>query len=179
MDKPMPNIGFTGMSLAFKVRDFLFPRKDVLAEVDIKPGFHILDFGCGPGSYTTIAAELAGPTGKVYALDIHPLAVERIQRVALKRKLTNIEAICSDCATGLEESSMDVVLLYDIFHHLSDPHTVLKELHRVLKPEGILSFSDHHMKEDKILSQITDTKLFKLSLKGKKTYSFSEEKHDR
>jgi len=90
--------------------------------------------------------------------------------------LTNIESICSDCATGLEESIMDVVLLYDTFHHLSNPDTVLKELHRVLKPDGILSFSDHHMKEDKILSQVTDKGLFKLSRKGKKTYSFSKEK---
>ena len=176
MDKPMPNIGFTFMSLAFKVRDFLFPRKNILEEVSIKPGFHILDFGCGPGGYTTIVAELVGPTGKVYALDIHPLAVQRIKSVAARRKLTNIESICSDCATGLEESSMDVVLLYDTFHHLSNPDTVLKELHRALKPDGFLSFSDHHMKEDKILSQVTDKGLFKLLRKGKKTYSFSKEK---
>jgi len=175
MDKPMPNIAFMFMSLAFKVRDFLLSRKDVLAEAGIKPGFHILDFGCGPGSYTAIVAELVGPTGKVYALDIHPLAVERIQSVASKRKLINIETICSDCATGLEESSMDVVLLYDTFHHLSDQNKVLEELHRVLKPDGILSFSEHHMKEDKILSQVTGKGLFKLSRKGKKTYSFSIE----
>ncbi len=144
--------------------------------MNIKPGFHILDYGCGPGGYTTIVAELVWPTGRVYALDVHPLAVQRIQSVAAKRKLTNIEIICSDCATGLEESSMDVVLLYDTFHHLSDPDIVLKELHRVLKPDGILSFSDHHMKEDKILSQVTDRGLFKLLRKDKKTYSFSKDK---
>jgi len=164
------------MSLAFKFRDFLLPREDVLKEVGIKPGFHILDYGCGSGSYSVIVAELVGPTGKVYALDIHPLAVRQVQDIASKRRLTNVETICSDCATGLENAAMDVVLLYDIFHHLSDPQAVLKELHRVLKPDGILSFSDHHMKENEILSKITDKGLFKLSRKAKKTYRFSKEK---
>lgn len=176
MDRPMPNLGFRFMSLAFKFRDFLLPRENVLKEVGIKPGFHILDYGCGPGSYSVIVAQLVGPTGKVYALDIHPLAVHRVQHIASKRRLTNVETICSDCATGLENAAMDVVLLYDIFHHLSDPQAVLKELHRVLKPDGILSFSDHHMKEDEILSKITDKGLFKLSRKAKKTYRFSKEK---
>jgi len=176
MDRPMPNLGFRFMSLAFKFRDFLLPREDVLKEVGIKPGFHILDYGCGSGSYSVIVAELVGPTGKVYALDIHPLAVRQVQDIASKRRLTNVETICSDCATGLENAAMDVVLLYDIFHHLSDPQAVLKELHRVLKPDGILSFSDHHMKENEILSKITDKGLFKLSRKAKKTYRFSKEK---
>ena len=176
MDKPMPNLGFRFMSLAFKFRDFLLPRKDILNEVGIKPGFHILDYGCGPGSYSVIAAQLVGATGKVYALDIHPLAVRRVQNIVSKRRLTNVETICSDCATGLENATMDVVLLYDIFHHLSDPQAVLKELHRVLKPDGILSFSDHHMKENRILSKITCGGLFKLSGKAKKTYRFSKNK---
>ena len=172
MDKPMPNLGFRFMSLAFKVRDFLLPRKYVLDEVGIKPGFHILDYGCGPGSYTEIAAELVGPTGKVYALDIHPLAVERVQSTASKKRLSAIETICSDCLSGLEHNSIDVVLLYDTFHHLSAPDLVLEELHRVLKHDGTLSFSDHHMSEDKLLSQVTAKGLFKLSKKGKKTYIF-------
>jgi len=176
MDKPMPNIGFKFMSLAFTLRDLLLPRKYVLEEVGIKPGFHILDYGCGPGSYTKIAAELVGPTGKVFALDIHPLAVERVQSIASKKRLSTIETICSDCLTGLEHNSIDVVLLYDTFHHLSDPDLVLEELHRVLKHDGMLSFSDHHMNEDKILSQVTAKGLFKLSKKGKKTYIFLKKK---
>ncbi len=175
MDKPMPNIGFKCMSLAFKFRDFLLPRKFVLDEVGIQPGFHILDFGCGPGSYSVIASELVGRTGKVYALDIHPLAIQRIQNTVSKKKLTNLQTICSDCLTDLENSSIDVVLLYDTFHHLSNPDLVLEELCRILKPHGVLSFSDHHMKEETILTHVTGKGLFKLSRKGRKTYSFSKE----
>ncbi|GAG62233.1 unnamed protein product [marine sediment metagenome] len=65
--------------------------------------------------------------------------------------------------------------MYDTFHSLKDPNGVLEELHRVLKPNGILSFSDHHMKEDEILSKVTDRGLFRVSRKGKRTYSFLKE----
>ena len=112
---------------------FFLPRRKVLREVREKPGFYLLDYGCGPGSYSLIAAELAGKEGKVYALDIHPLAVKRIQEKAEKKGLTNIKTILSDCETGLEKESVDVVLLYDVFHELSEPNLVLKELNRVLK----------------------------------------------
>ncbi len=175
MDKPMPDIMFKGMSFIFKIRDFISPRKDVLEEVGIKPGFHVLDFGCGPGSYSTIAAEQVGASGKIYSLDIHPISAQKVREAAARQNLTNIETICSDCATGLEDSSVDVVLLYDIFHMLSNKHVVLSEIHRTLKPEGILSFSDHHMKEEKILPGVTGGGLFKLSGKGKKTYTFLKE----
>lgn len=175
MDKPMNNFHFRFMSFGYKFRDFFLPRKNILKEAEIKPGFHILDYGCGPGSYSIVAAELVGTTGKVYALDIHPLAVQRVRNVALKRGLTNIETIRSNCSTGLENNSVDVVLLNDTFHALSDPHAVLEELHRVLKPNGILLFSDHHMKENQIVSEIPDRGLFRLSRKGKRTYRFLKE----
>ncbi len=48
----------------------------------IKPGTHVLDYGCGPGNYTIVAAELVGPSGKVYAVDIHPLAIREVQNKA-------------------------------------------------------------------------------------------------
>ncbi len=168
----MSNFHFRFMSLAYKFRDYFKPREDVLREVGIGPGSRILDYGCGPGSYTIIAAELAGPAGKVYALDIHPLALQTVRDVASKRGLANIETIQSDCATGLENGSIDVVLLFDIFHGLGDPNEVLGELHRVLRSEGILSVSDHHLKEHEIISRVTKTGLFKLSRKGKITLSF-------
>lgn len=172
MDKPMSNFHFRLMSFMFKIRDFFIPRINILKEVEIKPGFHMLDYGCGPGSYSIIASEIAGQTGKVYSLDIHPLAVQTVKNKVAKKGLKNIETICSSSATGLTENSIDVILLYDTFHHFSNPDVILKELHRVLKPDGILSFSDHHMKETEIVSGVTQSGLFKLSGKGKKTYGF-------
>ena len=173
MDKPTGNFDFRLMAFWFTLRDVFLPRENVLLEVGIKPGFSIIDYGCGPGSYTIIAAKLAGETGKVYALDIHPLAIQMVKNMAAKKKLTNVEAILSDCATGLPDQSVDVALLYDTFHDLSEPDGVLAELHRVLKPDGILSFNDHHMKEEsEIISRITGKDLFKLSEKGKKVYNF-------
>lgn len=175
MDKPEPNLHFKVMSLIFKFRDFFSPRRNILKEVGIKPGFYILDYGCGPGSYTTAAAKLLGSAGKIYALDIHPLAIQRVQKIIAKKQLSNVETIHSDCKTGLLDKSIDAVLLYDTFHELGDPDSVLKELHRVLKPDGILSFSDHHMKEEEIKSKLTSNGLFKCSRKSKRAYTFLKE----
>lgn len=176
MDKPMSNLHFKFMSFGYKFRDLRLPRRNILKEVGIKPGFHVLDYGCGPGGYIVPLAKLVGKSGKIYALDIHPLAIQRVQNIASKKKLTNVKTIYSDCKTRLPDNSIDVVLLYDTFHDLSDPNEVLEELHRVLKPNGILSFSDHHIKEDEILSQVTNSGLFRLSEKGKFTYNFLKEK---
>ena len=173
MDKPEPDLNFKLMALTFKLRDLFRPRKDILDEVGIRPGFCVLDYGCGSGSYVTAASELVGRSGRVYALDIHPLAIERARKIASRNRLTNVEAIQSDCASGLSDDSVDVALLYDVFHKLSDPDSVLEELHRVLTPDGILSFSDHHLNEDEIVSRVTDKRLFGLAGKGRKTYSFS------
>ncbi len=167
------NLDFRFMALSFRVRDFFRPREEVLKEVGIKPGFYILDYGCGSGGYTIPAAQMVGESGKIYALDVHPLAVQMVQSRAARKKLTNIETILSDGATGLPDHSLDAVLLYDTFHDLAEPDEVLAELHRVLKPGGILSFNDHHLKdESEIIARITGNGLFQLSKKGKKVYNF-------
>ena len=68
MDRPMPNFMFKGMSFILKLRDFFRPREDVLRETEIEPNATVLDFGCGPGGYTLLAAKQLGQSGKVYAL---------------------------------------------------------------------------------------------------------------
>ena len=174
-DKPMSNFHFKFMALGYRFRDIILPRKDILKEVEMKPGFHVLDYGCGPGGYLIPLEKLVGKYGNIYALDIHPLAIHTIRSIASKKQLTNVETICSDCKTELADLSVDVALLYDTFHDLGNPLGVLEELHRVLKPNGILSFSDHHMNENDVISGVTNGELFSLSKKNKRTYSFSKE----
>jgi len=173
--KPKSNLDFRLMSLTYKFRDLLLPRMTFLKEVGIEPGFHVLDYGCGPGSYIVPLSRLVGKSGKICALDIHPLAIQAVRTIASRKRLTNVQTILSDRQTGLPSNNVDVVLLYDTLHDLGDPGGVLEELHRILRPKGILSVSDHHMKPDEIESGVTSGGLFGLLTKGKRTYSFSRE----
>ena len=173
-NSPMSSIGFKFMALIFKVRDFLRPRLEVLEEAGIESGFSVLDFGCGPGGYIVPLAELVGASGKIYALDIHPLAIREVKKIAVRQGIKNLEIIESDCNTGLPDKAVDTVLLYDVFRDLARPDDILQELHRILKPGGVLSFSDHHMKEEEAIARLTGSGLFKLVKKGKKTFSFAK-----
>jgi ubiquinone/menaquinone biosynthesis C-methylase UbiE len=145
-----------------------------LKEAGIESGFSVLDFGCCPGGYIMPLAELVGPSGQISALDIHPLAIQAVKRIATRKGIKNIGTIESDCSTGLPDNGVDVALLYDVFHDLARPDDVLRELHRILKPGGRLSFSDHHMKEKEILTRVTGAGMFRFVRKGKKTYSFTK-----
>ena len=174
MDKPMQNLAFKVMALVFKIRYWLQPRINVLNEVGIEPGYQVLDFGCGPGAYITPLADLVGKSGKIYALDIHPLAIKAVESIADRKHLTNVETIHSDGKTGLSDNSMDAVLLYDALHALQKPDEVLAELHRVLKPTGVLSLNDHHLKDDEMVTKVTSGGLFQLARRGERTHSFSK-----
>ena len=55
IDKPMSKFSFKAMILILRVRDLFRPPQKVLSKVDmIKPGTHVLDYGCGPGNYTIV-----------------------------------------------------------------------------------------------------------------------------
>jgi ubiquinone/menaquinone biosynthesis C-methylase UbiE len=174
--RPGASLDFVLLSLTYRFRDLRLPRIDILKEVGIKPGFQVLDYGCGPGSYIMPLSELVGVSGEIYALDVNPLAVQTVQKLAARKGLANVHTILSDCKTGLLPDSLDVILLYDILHDLDEPDRVLAELHRVLRPRGILSVTDHHLKEAEIVSRVTGKRLFELAAKNKRTYSFSKEK---
>src|ERR671915_37721 len=153
IDKPMSKFSFKAMILILRVRDLFRPPQKVLSEVDmIKPGTHVLDYGCGSGNYTIIAAELVGPYGKVYAVDIHPLAIREVQNKADIKCLRNIQTILTDCNTKLPDSSVDVVLLFYVLHDFKNPDLIIKEINRLLKSTGVLLVIDHKLENEKVVS---------------------------
>ena len=156
MEKPMSDISFYFMSFFFKFRDFFSSPIKILEKIGIRSGWNILDYGAGSGSYSIPAAQLVGPTGKVYAADIHTLAISQIQKKALMKGLKNIHPILTDCNTQLPDASIDVVLLFYVLHDFKNPDAILKELNRVLKPGGLLSIIDHKFDKDKVVSVIVN-----------------------
>ena len=164
---------FKFMSLVLWLRDVLSSPKKKLEKAGLKPGEHVLDFGCGPGSFSLVAASIVGPSGKVHALDLHPLALQSVERKSRKIGLQNIETISSDRKTGLADQSLDFVILNDVLHELDDTSGVLTELHRALKPEGTLFFSDHHLNEKDALTTLTKEGLFRFLRNSYKSHLFS------
>lgn len=177
MEKKMSNTGFRMMiHVGMPIRNLFMPPEKMLAEVEVKPGYKVLDYGCGPGTFTILMAERVGPSGIVYALDIHPLAIASVERKARKRHLANIRTILSGCSTSLPDNSLDVILFFDVLHALDHQQEVLVELHRVLASNGTMCFSDHHMKEVQIQKGLTEKRLFMLRGKGRRTYLFQKVK---
>lgn len=161
-DKPMPDIGFRVMSFLLRIRDLFISPPKLLQKVGIKEGQTLLDFGCGSGSYTIPAARMVGEQGSVYALDIHPLAVKTVEKKAKKEGSANITTILSDRDTGLPDESIDVVLLYDTIHSIRDKRALLRELHRAMKPNALLSILVEHIKVEDVIELAQEDGLFSL-----------------
>lgn len=167
---PLHLLNYLTISLILFVRDLFNSPKIVLREVSIKHGITVLDYGCGPGNYSIAVSELLDGTGEIFALDKHPLAIKSISKKIKQKNIKNIGIIHSDCKTGLAPNSVDVVLLYHVFNDLKNPEHVLLELYRILKPSGILSFSEFDL--ERISSKLVNSGLFQLEKKMRTTHIF-------
>jgi ubiquinone/menaquinone biosynthesis C-methylase UbiE len=134
-------VHFKMMSLVHETLYGLFrdPYK-ALKAAGLKPGQRVLEVGCGPGFFTIPAARMVGEEGSVVALDVSPLAVERVQQKIEEEGVSNVQTTLADAAdTGLPDQSFDLVLLFGFAHPVGDMEGILTELHRLLRPAGILS----------------------------------------
>jgi ubiquinone/menaquinone biosynthesis C-methylase UbiE len=98
-------------------------------------GKRVLDCACGTGYGTRILRE-AGDAASVIGVDIDYKAIE------YARKKHNVDSTVFICASGdrlaLPGSSIDVVTSFETIEHVPDDSALLKEFHRVLKPDGVL-----------------------------------------
>ncbi len=171
---PMSEAAFEEMSAKFEAGRYQRkPLGEILLEVGVAPGMTVLDFGCGPGGYSIPAAQIVGPAGLVYALDRVPLAAKKITAKAAAKDLNNLRTITSTGPTGLDDDSVDVVLLFDVLHNLTEPQPILAELNRVLKNCGTLAVEDHHLADAELVEQTKTGGLFTLRGKGRWSHLFA------
>ena len=98
----------------------------------------VVEFGCGYGTFTIPAAKTV--QGTVYALDIEKEMTALTDKEAERHNLHNIKTRLRDFmadGTGLKDESADYAMLFNILH-IANPEILLKESHRILRPEGKL-----------------------------------------
>ncbi len=119
---------------------FFNPVKSLKAG-GVQAGQAILEVGPGTGFFTIPAARLVGDEGRVYAMDLHPLAIRQVAKKVQDANLTNVRLVKSDATRcGLANGLIDLVLLYGVIPSPTLPvDRLLPEMHRVLKSDGVLA----------------------------------------
>jgi SAM-dependent methyltransferase len=116
------------------------PHK-LLKAARLEQGHKVLEVGCGPGFFTIPAAEIVGNEGHVYAVDVHPLAIKRVKQKIERQGIANVEPLLANASdTGLPDGIIDLAFVFGLRYIAGGLNSVLSEVHRVLKPQGRLSF---------------------------------------
>lgn len=105
----------------------------------ISNGQVILEIGCGSGFFTEEISKRVGRAGKVYATDIHPIAIKEMEKKVTALGLINVVVQQQDALnTTFSDNMFDMIILYGVI-----PAPVIsikklsKEMYRVLKPDGV------------------------------------------
>ena len=174
----IPNLSFRLMSFVFSIRDALFSVGKRFDRFGIRKGSVVVDIGCGPGSYLERASQIVGDTGKVYAVDVQPLAIMSIKRRAKQKNLRNVVPVLSTgYPVDIEGQSADVIYALDMFHHIKDTDGFLMELHRLLKDNGSLFIERGHQPMDNARKKILKSGYWVIVKEEKNLFECLPKKH--
>ena len=119
------------------------PPGETAVRHGIQPGMTVLDIGPGNGTYTIAAARQVGPEGKLFAIDIEPRMIERVQKNAAAAGVGNIEARVADVYDmPFDDRTFDVITMIAVLGEIPEPDRALAECHRVLQLDGTLAISE-------------------------------------
>ena len=148
----------------------------VLRSAGIQEGMKVLEAGFGPGFFTLPAAEMVGASGHLYALEISQAAFDYVEKKANDEGAENLTLLLQDVtATAFEAGTIDLCFFFGIFHKFPDPVAVLTEMHRILKPEGIMAIQTGRVPAEKIIVQVEGLRLFKFATIEGKVLKFVKE----
>jgi ubiquinone/menaquinone biosynthesis C-methylase UbiE len=113
----------------------------LLKAAGLRTGQKVVEVGCGPGYFTLPAARIVGQEGLLYAVDVNPFAVERVRAEISREKLNNVLPMLKNASnTGLPQGIIDLAFVFGLPYVAGGLKNLLSEMHRVLKPEGVLAF---------------------------------------
>src|SRR5580765_4217622 len=114
----------------------------------IAKGASVADIGAGSGYMTEKLAARVGPTGRVFANDVQPQMLEILSRRLAAKRIANVTLVQGTVDDPkLAPASVDLELMVDVYHELSQPQAMLQHLRDALKPGGRLVLLEYR-KED-------------------------------
>ncbi len=137
---------FARALLAHERREWQHPGK-IISQVDvIREGSVVADLACGPGFFSISILKKVGKSGKVYAVDSSNVMLRYLRSVLQRSGIENnvegksIEIIEHDISSDshIPRESVDVILLANILHDISNKRSLFAEINRISKKKSTL-----------------------------------------
>lgn len=117
-----------------------------IAQLGLREGELIADFGSGSGAYTIAAAKALRGSGRVYAVEVQKDLLTRLRNTAKEEHVGNVEYIWGNLeklgGTKLRDGSCDLVIVSNLLFQTPEKTTVIQEAKRVLHQGGRLLVVD-------------------------------------
>lgn len=133
LDVSLKNVG----DMALKRR-----ARKIIAGLELKNGDKVLEVGCGNGYYLSLLNRL-GIDLSLTGIDIDELALKDAKKFINDNKVKVIMADASKIP--FPGKTFDKIVMSEVIEHVMDEETVLKEVNRVLKKDGILALTTNNI----------------------------------
>lgn len=145
-------MGYQGADWLDRAERALEEEPDLaLNAIRLVKGSTVADVGAGSGYMTVKMAKKVGPAGKVYATDIQPEMLARLRQRLAKSKIANVETVLGSVDDPkLPAGAIDLIVMVDVYHELSEPQKILRRLREALTPAGRLVLLEYRKEDPEI-----------------------------
>ena len=120
----------------------------VLDILGIQPGDVVADVGCGSGYYARRMAARVQPGGTVYCEDIQFEMLEIAKSRAAAEGVVGITPVLGTATDPmLPQGEIDLVIIADVYHEMSDPKAMLAGIRRALVPQGRVALLEYRVED--------------------------------
>jgi SAM-dependent methyltransferase len=116
-----------------------------LRQAGLRPGMRVLDVGCGPGDVSFVASRLVGPAGTVLGVDASANIIELARTRAEERAISSVRFEQTPVGDLALDQPVDAMIGRLILMHLPDPVATLRQLAGLVRPGGVIVFSEFDM----------------------------------
>ena len=122
---------------------------EIIQELNLKGNETVMDAGCGDGHIAIKILEDYNHNGIVYAVDVYDASIEDMEAYKNENNvenLINIEADITEGIPGVDDESVDIVLMVNVFHGFKASRKLddaVDELSRIIKADGKIAIMDY------------------------------------
>jgi ubiquinone/menaquinone biosynthesis C-methylase UbiE len=125
------------------IRRRIQPPAKVIEWIGIREGMNVLEIGPGPGTFTIETSKRVGEEGKVFAVDIQPTVISKLNSKLQREKIQNVVTkVASAYELPFPDKNFDRVFMIAVLAEIPDKKKALVEIKRVLKDDGLLAIGE-------------------------------------